>query len=130
MYLRGSIVTAMRAVMVKVPRIFRDLIRLTVATRLQIDIVAESDCGPGWMPELRIIRPDLVFLGLPRATDERIIRQILTLLPAAKVVVLANDGTCMNGYDLQVFRTSLSEASPEAISNYLKESIPNDATIQ
>lgn len=80
-----------RTVMITVPRIFRDLTMELMVGRGDLKVVAEFDAREGLEERLRLLAPELIFVGLGRNEGDEVGLSLVRLLPAAKIIAFSSD---------------------------------------
>jgi DNA-binding NarL/FixJ family response regulator len=113
-------VTRLRAVTVATPALLRDLIVQLAHRSAPIDVVAEYGDVRGLERRLRLVRPDVVVIGLPSSQSARIARRALALLPAARVIVVSDDGHAFVGFRLQFRSVPFTDASTDCLAGFMR----------
>jgi DNA-binding NarL/FixJ family response regulator len=111
--------TGIRTAMVTTPALLRDLIRQLMASRVELDVVAELTERRELPRRLEAIHPDLVIIGLRRSESTVLIHSLLLRVPAAKFITLSSDGRSALGFELRLYQTDLGDASADRLSEFV-----------
>jgi DNA-binding NarL/FixJ family response regulator len=114
-----------RTVMVTTPAMLRDLIKRLAVGRVELDVVAEFSARRALARRLKTIRPDLVVIGLRGDESDALIRRLLMLVPATKFIAFSSSGRSALGFELRLYQTDLSDASPDALLDFIRSGIGN-----
>jgi DNA-binding NarL/FixJ family response regulator len=108
-----------RAIFVTILPLLADIIVKVVCEQLDLELIAHFHDRHALAEQLPALAPDLVVIGLrPREVDD-IGAVTLGLVPAAKVVVLSDDGRYACCYEMQRCRTVLQDFSPAGLLGHL-----------
>jgi hypothetical protein len=117
----GSQVSNIRAVMVTMPAMLRDLLDGLTAGRIVLDVVAELPTRQALLQRLAVIGPDLIVIGLRRNESDAVIRRLLSQLPDARVIAFWANGRAVAGFELRLYRVDLGHAPPETLVEFICE---------
>ena len=112
-------VNAVRAVMVTTPPLLGDLVKQLVEDRVEVTVIADFASRRALARRLSTLRPDLVVIGLRRGESERVVRSLLALLPAAKVIALWPERRYPLGFELRLHRRAFADASPDDLVDFI-----------
>jgi DNA-binding NarL/FixJ family response regulator len=112
-------VSGIRTVIVTTPAMLRDLIQQLAERRVDLDIVAEFTARHALARRLAKIRPQLVVIGLREHEDERLIRNLLALVPTAKFIAFAAKGRGARGFELRLYHTDLDNVPPDGLVDFI-----------
>jgi DNA-binding NarL/FixJ family response regulator len=115
-------VARIRAVLVTTPALLSDLIVSLAPERMNLDVIAEFSQRDGLLSNLQFLHPDLVVIGLRATETDDVVRSLYEGLPATKFVALSADGRGVFGYHGGTQPIDLSDASPQALINFLRGS--------
>jgi DNA-binding NarL/FixJ family response regulator len=106
--------------MVTTPAMLRGLITRLARGRVDLDVVATLKDRDELVHNLQTLRPELVVIGLTTHETGSAIHPLLELLPVTKFVALSADGREIVGYQRCFAPTSLGDASPQALIDFLR----------
>lgn len=112
--------SGIRTVVVTMPAMLRDLIKRLALGRVELEIVAEFKARHGLARRLGEIRPDLVVIGLRGSEDDAVIRNLLAVVPTAKIIAFPASGRAARGFELRLYHTELGEAPPEGLVDFIR----------
>jgi DNA-binding NarL/FixJ family response regulator len=108
-------VAAIRAVMITMSPLFRELVAELIAGHADLDVVGELDTRNELGEQLRSLAPDLIFIGLRREEGDEIGLSLARLLPNAKVIAFSSDGRHAFVHHMQPQPTVLIDVSPQML---------------
>jgi DNA-binding NarL/FixJ family response regulator len=108
-----------RAIFVTVLPLFADIIVKVVCEELDLELIAQFDDHDALAEQLPALAPDLVVIGLRPGEADQIGAFALGLVPAAKVLVLSDDGRYACCYETKKGRTVLQDFSPDGLLGHL-----------
>lgn len=114
-----------RAVMVTTPALLAGLIKQLLMNWVELDVVAEYTGRHALSRRLAAIRPDLVIIGLRSNESTDVVRELLLQRPATKFIALSGDGRSTLGFELRLYQTDLSDASPDLLAEYISSCAAN-----
>ena len=114
----------LRAVLVMVPPLLRDLIRHALTSRVEVSIVADIAEAKGACRQLRDLAPDIVIVGPAGASSRLTAELVRSLLPHAQVLALSADLTTLLGPG----EDDRSEFTPDTLADRVRR-YPGAGTI-
>ena len=81
-----------RAVFVTMPALLSEIIIEAALERVRLEVVGEFAARDRLAEQLPVLAPDLVLIGLGAGETDAIGSVVLALVPAAKVLLLSQDG--------------------------------------
>lgn len=118
--------SGIRTVIVTLPEFVRDLLSQLSIDRVNLDIVAELRVRSRLAQNLQLIQPQLVIIGLRRNETDKIIRQMLTVVPATKFIAFLHSGRKILGLQLCLQRKNLTDAPPNGLLDFIRRSVESD----
>ena len=113
--------SGIRTVMVTMPVMLSDLVKRLAPGRVELEVVAQLGTRHALALRLQQLRPDLVLIGLRRTESDLLITTLLALLPKAKFIVFSHDARTVIGYELRLTKTGLSDLSPDAFFDFIRQ---------
>jgi DNA-binding NarL/FixJ family response regulator len=92
-----------------------DIIEQSVTGHVALDIVAHLEARNLIEERLRVMKPDLVLVGLYPGEADEIGRSLLSLVPVARVIVFSSDARHAYLHEMQAHRVTLIDVSPPAL---------------
>jgi DNA-binding NarL/FixJ family response regulator len=102
-----------RTVVVTLAPLLRDIIKALVTDLITLDVVADFGSRGEIAQDLALMRPDLILIGLEPGETDEVGLNLLTQVPAAKVIAISNDGRDAYIHEMRPSRTVLSSVSPK-----------------
>jgi len=122
----GRLVSGIRTVIVTLPALWRDLLTQLSTDYVSLDVVAEFKVRSRLAQNLQVIHPKLVIIGLRHNETDRVIRRMLTLVPAAQFIAFLPSGRKVLGFKLCLERKNLADESPIALIEFIRRSAESD----
>jgi len=119
-------VSGIRTVIVTLPALWRDVLNQLSAGAVSLDVVAEFKVRARLAQNLQVIHPKLVIIGLRRNETDRVIRRMLTLVPAAQFIAFLPTGRKVLGFKLCLEWKNLADDSPSAMIEFIRRSAEAD----
>ncbi|MFL5287538.1 MAG: hypothetical protein ACJ8AW_42835 [Rhodopila sp.] len=113
--------SSVRTVVVTTPAMMRDLIKRLAEGRVDLDIVAEFTARHALARRLSKLRPDLVVIGLRYHEGDAVIRDLLRLIPTAKLIAFSASGRTVRSFELRLYQTDLGDMPPEALLDFIRD---------
>jgi DNA-binding NarL/FixJ family response regulator len=110
-------VAAIRAVLIGLSPLLRDIVKQSVAGVRDMDIVSEFSADE-WTERLRALKPEVVIISLRRGEADHVASRLLGTVPTAKIVALSSDNRralCCTIRD----RLVLPDVSAQEIASFL-----------
>jgi DNA-binding NarL/FixJ family response regulator len=101
-----------RTVVVTMSPLLRDIIKALVTDVVTLDVVADFASRGEIAQDLALTRPDLILIGLEAGEKDEVGLNLLTQVPAAKVIAISNDGRDAYIHEMRPSHTVLSNVSP------------------
>lgn len=108
-----------RAIFVTILPLLADIIVEVVCEQLHLELIAQFHDRDALAERLPALAPDLVVIGVHPGEADQIGAFALTLVPAAKVMVLSHDGRDASFYEIAKGRTELHDFSPAGLLAHL-----------
>jgi DNA-binding NarL/FixJ family response regulator len=100
-----------RAVFVTIPPLLSEIITEAAREVVRLKLVGELGARDALAEQLPALAPDIVLVGLRAGETDDIGGVVRKLVPAAKVLVLSQDGHCAYLHEAPVRRTVLENFS-------------------
>jgi hypothetical protein len=114
------IVAAIRTVLIGMSRMFRDIVKQSVAKDTTLEIVGELKTCESLEERVRFIAPELILIGLGPGDHSDLGKQLLAVVPTAKVIVFSRDKRHAHLYEMCPNRVSFFDISPEELRKAIK----------
>jgi DNA-binding NarL/FixJ family response regulator len=105
-----------RAIIVTLPTFLCDVITTLAEASLPLNIVANLDRRGDVAAALELWEPDLVVIGLRAGEADDVGRDILSRIPAARVIAISDGGRNAYVHEMCACRTVLLDVSAEALA--------------
>jgi len=113
-----------RTIIVTLPTFLRDIITTLAEDHLPLDIVADLDRRIDVAAALESLMPDLVVVGLRAGEADDVGRDILSLIPSARVIAISDGGRNAYVHEMRACRTVLLDVSAEALAAAIVAPVP------
>jgi DNA-binding NarL/FixJ family response regulator len=104
-----------RTVVVTISPLLADIIEQSITGQVVLDVLARLDTRDFLDKRLQTINPDLILVGLRPGEPDEIGSSLLSLLPAARVIVFSSDARHAYVHEMLAHHFTLINVSPPAL---------------
>ena len=109
---------AIRAVLIGMSPILRDIVKQCIRSVGDVEIVGEFFAEEG-TERLILLKPEVVIISLGRGETDEVASRLLETAPAAKIVALSSDNRSAFCSTMRLHRVVLSDISPQEIASFI-----------
>lgn len=108
-----------RAVLIGVPPMLRDIVKQCVGSEMEMEIVGEFLADED-RQQMRLLRPEVVIISLARGEADDAATRLLEAAPHAKIVALSSDNRRAFCCTMRPHRKVLRDFSPREIGEFIR----------
>jgi DNA-binding NarL/FixJ family response regulator len=113
---KADAVARTRTAIVTLSPLLRDIVAALVEAYVPLNIVVECDNRAEAAARIVPAAPDLIFVGLHPGEEPNVGLELLSQVPAAKVITISSDGRNVDVHEMRPCRTTLLDVSPRSLA--------------